>query len=90
VVEAVAPRHERGVSPLYQIGFNHVPRTGTGDANGAVEDDLLLDLGRTDRPITRPAPVTSATRSARADIRPPSPASKPTRSCPANRSETAV
>jgi amino acid adenylation domain-containing protein len=48
VVEAVAPRRERGVPPLYQIGFNHVPRTGTGDANGAVEDDLLLDLGRTE------------------------------------------
>ncbi|HZD37288.1 MAG TPA: amino acid adenylation domain-containing protein [Actinomycetes bacterium] len=46
VVETLAPRREPGVPPLYQIGFNYLPRTGTPDSNGAAEDDLRLDLGR--------------------------------------------
>jgi amino acid adenylation domain-containing protein len=46
VVEALAPARERSVAPLYQIGFNYVPRSGIGDSHGAAEDDLMLDLGR--------------------------------------------
>jgi non-ribosomal peptide synthetase component F len=45
VVAAGAPRRDRGVPPLYQLGFNYTPEFGTDDAHGASEDDLMLDLG---------------------------------------------
>ncbi|SBT43959.1 non-ribosomal peptide synthetase [Micromonospora narathiwatensis] len=47
VVEAVAPRRDPSVPPLYQLGFNYLPDVGTGTGNGVARDDLML--GVTDR-----------------------------------------
>ncbi|MEU4678464.1 amino acid adenylation domain-containing protein [Micromonospora sp. NPDC023737] len=47
VVEAVAPRRDPSVPPLYQLGFNYLPDIGTGTGNGVARDDLML--GVTDR-----------------------------------------
>ncbi|WP_406068788.1 amino acid adenylation domain-containing protein [Micromonospora sp. NBC_01638] len=47
VVEAVAPRRDPSVSPLYQLGFNYLPDVGTGTGNGVARDELML--GVTDR-----------------------------------------
>ncbi|MEV1329724.1 amino acid adenylation domain-containing protein [Micromonospora costi] len=47
VVEAVAPRRDPSVPPLFQLGFNYLPDVGTGTGNGVARDDLML--GVTDR-----------------------------------------
>ncbi|MFL6139717.1 MAG: amino acid adenylation domain-containing protein [Frankiaceae bacterium] len=43
LVEALAPRREPGVPPLYQITFNYLP-TGRGEAFGVAADDLALEV----------------------------------------------
>ncbi|MBB5869386.1 amino acid adenylation domain-containing protein [Allocatelliglobosispora scoriae] len=45
VVEALAPPRDTGVPPLYQLSFNYLPQTGTGDTpNGGAHEDLSLTM----------------------------------------------
>ncbi|WP_244894138.1 non-ribosomal peptide synthetase [Planobispora rosea] len=45
VVEAVAPRRDPGVQPLYQIGFNYIPDSGIEAVPYTTsKDDLAIDL----------------------------------------------
>ena len=44
VVEAVAPRRDAAVAPLFQLGFNYLPDIGTGTGNGVARDDLMLGV----------------------------------------------
>ncbi|GAA4088814.1 non-ribosomal peptide synthetase/MFS transporter [Nonomuraea soli] len=44
VVEAVAPRRDPGVHPLFQISLNYLPHSGTGYGNGTSRRDLAFEL----------------------------------------------
>ncbi|WP_327091142.1 amino acid adenylation domain-containing protein [Nonomuraea sp. NBC_01738] len=44
VVEAIAPRRDPGVHPLFQISLNYLPHSGTGYGNGTSRRDLAFEL----------------------------------------------
>jgi amino acid adenylation domain-containing protein len=44
VVEEVAPTRDPSVAPLCQIEFNYLPKLGFTNSNGAVHDELSLDM----------------------------------------------
>ncbi|RJL21434.1 non-ribosomal peptide synthetase/MFS transporter [Bailinhaonella thermotolerans] len=44
VVEAVAPRRDPGVHPLFQVSLNYLPQSGAAFGNGTSRRDLSFDL----------------------------------------------
>jgi amino acid adenylation domain-containing protein len=47
LVEAVAPRREPGLPPVYQLAFNYIPMVGTDKSHGTARADMLLELSHT-------------------------------------------
>jgi amino acid adenylation domain-containing protein len=48
IIEAVAPRRDPTVAPVYQLGFNHLGTLGLQRGNGTAVDDLVLDVSEDD------------------------------------------
>ncbi|MFI6321740.1 amino acid adenylation domain-containing protein [Nonomuraea sp. NPDC050556] len=44
IVEAIAPRRDPGVQPLFQISINYLPQSGTAFGNGTARRDLSFDF----------------------------------------------
>lgn len=48
VIEAVARHRDPAISPVFQLGFNHLGTMGLQRGNGTAVDDLVLDVSEDD------------------------------------------